>query len=190
VLIVFETTGDYGLVLPVMLAVAIATSLSRRITPHSLTELQMHEEGFREAVEPNDPLSGLTAADVMSTSVVTVRADLSMLDAANGTSGKRHRAFPVVNEDGKLLGLLPSAAIEAARAGAMDEMIAAHVQPSVVTANAGDDILDLIRRMAHAGVDRSPVIDDEGRVVGFISPGDLLRMRFSVLAGRDGTAAN
>jgi CIC family chloride channel protein len=184
VLIVFETTGDYGLVLPVMLAVAIATSLSRRITPHSLTELQMHEEGFREPVETNDPLAGLTAADVMSGGVVTVRADLSMLDAARRVAGTRHRAYPVVNEDGKLLGLLPSTALDVAgRSGTMEEPIAAHVQPNIVAANASDDILDLIRRMAHAGVDRVPVVDDDGRVAGFITPTDLLRKRFGFLSG-------
>src|SRR5439155_6658152 len=81
VLIVFETTGDYGLVLPVMLAVAIATSLSRRIAPHSLTQLHIPEEGFREPVSAKDPLAGLTAADVTSTAIVTVRPDLPMLDA-------------------------------------------------------------------------------------------------------------
>lgn len=178
VLIVFETTGDYGLVLPVMLAVAIATSLSRHITPHSLTELQMHEEGFREPVEANDPLAGLTAAEVMSSAIITVRADLSMLDAARRISGTRHRAYPVVNEDGKLLGVLQSTAVDlAAQSGTMEEPIAAHVQPNVIVANASDDILDLIRRMAHAAVDRCPVIDDEGRVAGFISPADILRRR-------------
>jgi CIC family chloride channel protein len=178
VLIVFETTGDYGLVLPVMLAVAIATSLSRRIAPHSLTELQMHDEGFREPVEANDPLAGLTAADVMSTGIVTVRADLSMLDAARRIAGTRHRAYPVVNEDGKLLGVLPSTAIDAAAQSAtMDEPIAAHVQPSVITANVADDMLDLIRSLAHAGIDRCTVTDDEGRVAGFISPSDILRTR-------------
>jgi CIC family chloride channel protein len=180
VLIVFETTGDYGLVLPVMLAVAIATSLSRRITPHSLTELQMHEEGFREPVETNDPLAGLTAADVMSSGIITVRADLSMLDAARRISGARHRTYPVVNEDGRLLGFLPSTAIDVAgREGTMEEPIAAHVQPNIIVANAGDDMLDLIRRLAHAGIDRCPVVDDEGRVAGFISPADILRRRFS-----------
>jgi CIC family chloride channel protein len=188
VLIVFETTGDYGLVLPVMLAVAIATSLSRHITPYSLTELQMHEEGFREPVEANDPLAGLTAADVMSSAIITVRADLSMLDAARRISGTRHRAHPVVNEDGKLLGVLPSTAVDlAAQNGTMEEPIAAHVQPNVIVANASDDILDLIRRMAHAAVDRCPVIDDEGRVAGFISPADILRRRLS--AARSAPAA-
>jgi predicted transcriptional regulator len=61
----------------------------------------------------------------------------------------------------------------------MEEPIAAHVQPNVIVANASDDILDLIRRMAHAVVDRCPVIDDEGRVAGFISPADILRRRLS-----------
>ena len=183
VLIVFETTGDYGLVLPVMLAVAIATTISRRIEPHSLTELQMHEEGFREPVEANDPLAGLTAANVMSVATITVRADLSMLDAARRISGTRHRAYPVINEDGKLLGVLPASAIDtAARAGTMEEPIAAHVQPTAIVANASDDMLDLIRRLAHAGLDRCPVVDDEGRVAGFISPADIMRKRLQSYA--------
>lgn len=183
VLIVFETTGDYGLVLPVMLAVAIATTISRRIEPHSLTELQMHEEGFREPVEANDPLAGLTVAEVMSAETITVRADLSMLDAARRISGTRHRAYPVINEDGKLLGVLPSTAIDvAARAGTMEEPIAAHVQPNPIVANAADDMLDLIRRMAQSGIDRCPVVDDEGRVAGFISPADIMRTRLKTYA--------
>jgi len=183
VLIVFETTGDYGLVLPVMLAVAIATTISRRIEPHSLTELQMHEEGFREPVEANDPLAGLTAAEVMSAETITVRVDLSMLDAARRISGTRHRAYPVINEDGKLLGVLPSTAIDvAARAGTMEEPIAAHVQPNPIVANAADDMLDLIRRMAQSGIDRCPVVDDEGRVAGFISPADIMRTRLKTYA--------
>jgi CBS-domain-containing membrane protein len=101
-----------------------------------------------------------------------------MLDAARRMAGTRHHAYPVVNEDGKLLGVLPSSAIDiAAQSGTMDEAIAAHVQPNVVVANAGDDMLDLIRRLAHANVHRCPVIDDDGRVAGFISPADILRTR-------------
>jgi CBS-domain-containing membrane protein len=70
----------------------------------------------------------------------------------------------------------------AAQSGTMDEPIAAHVQPNVIVANAADDMLDLIRRLAHAGIDRCPVIDDEGRVAGFISPSDILRTRLRTYA--------
>jgi CBS-domain-containing membrane protein len=38
-------------------------------------------------------------------------------------------------------------------------------------------MLDLIRRMAHAGIDRCPVVDEEGRVAGFLSPNDIVRTR-------------
>jgi predicted transcriptional regulator len=50
-------------------------------------------------------------------------------------------------------------------------------QPELV-ANADDDVLDVVAQMRMAGVDRCPVIDRATqRVVGFLSPSDILRAR-------------
>ena len=47
VLIVVEVTGDYALVLPLMLAVSIAITVSRRISRRNIVERQLREEGWR-----------------------------------------------------------------------------------------------------------------------------------------------
>ncbi|HET9792946.1 MAG TPA: chloride channel protein, partial [Thermoanaerobaculia bacterium] len=57
VLIVIEVTGDYGLVLPLMLSVALAMTVSRLVSPRNMVEQQMHEEGFVESESAPDPLS-------------------------------------------------------------------------------------------------------------------------------------
>ena len=44
ILIVIEVTGDYALVLPLMLAVSLAIGVSRRICPRNLVEQQLREE--------------------------------------------------------------------------------------------------------------------------------------------------
>jgi len=67
VLIVVEVTGDYNLVLPLMLGVATSIAISRRIAHHSLTEIQMAEEGYVERENADDPLAGLRVEQVMST---------------------------------------------------------------------------------------------------------------------------
>jgi len=41
-----------------------------------------------------------------------------------------------------------------------------------------DAVRDLLDRMAAMSIDRCPVVDGEGVVVGFVSPSDLIRARF------------
>lgn len=55
VLIVFELTGDYGLVVPLMMAVALSSLVSRRLAPHTLVEAQLGRAGVAagEAVDPH-----------------------------------------------------------------------------------------------------------------------------------------
>jgi CBS domain-containing protein len=50
-------------------------------------------------------------------------------------------------------------------------------QPLLV-AHADDEVIDVVERMRIAGVDRCPVVDRATRrVVGFLSPSDILRVR-------------
>jgi CIC family chloride channel protein len=52
VLIVFELTRDYELVLPLMLAVSLAMALSRWVSPLSMVEQQMIDEGYVDKLAP------------------------------------------------------------------------------------------------------------------------------------------
>jgi len=177
VLIVVEVTGDYGLILPLMLAVALSTTISRAIAHENLTERQMLAEGYRESAA-DDPLAGLAVADVMTPNVVALPAELTLLDAARRVAGTHHRYYPVVNEQGKFIGILPSQAIDtAARDNALEQPLAAHVQPWKVVARTTDDMRDVIRKLAKEGIDRCPVVDAGDRVAGFVSPADVVRVR-------------
>src|SRR4029079_11164509 len=142
----------------------------------NLTERQMRDEGYRETAA-GDPLAGRAAAEVMSSGIVALDASLTLAEAGARVAGSRHRFYPVVNEQRKLIGLLPSQAM----AEATDHPLASPVQPWPVVARTTDDVRDLIRRLAKEGVDRCPVTDEEGRVVGFVSPADVLRVRMATL---------
>jgi len=56
VLIVFELTGDYQLVIPLMLAVAIASLIARRISPATMIESYLEEAGVALPEKDSDPL--------------------------------------------------------------------------------------------------------------------------------------
>ena len=180
VLIVVELTRDYELVLPLMLGVSLAVAISRRISRFSIVEQQMIDEGYVESHDAGDPLANVRVAEAMTRSPLSVRDDDRLADAIAAIRSVRHRMYPVVNAEGRLVGILPREIVE--RAGEPAEMLVRDVMetPKLVAA-AIDELLTVVRRMQLHGVDRCPVIDapDAYRVVGFLSPSDLLRARIA-----------
>jgi len=179
VLIVLELTNDYELILPLMLAVAVSTAISSRIARLTLTEQQMIAEGYREREERADPIGRLLVRDMMNASVKVFRADAPIAQVVSETSDKRHRQYPVVSADGALLGVLRSEAIvRTVRDGKLDTTAGELMEQVKVFARAHEPLNDVVARLALENIDRCPVLDNSNRVVGFLSPSDLVRARF------------
>jgi CIC family chloride channel protein len=190
VLIVVELTRDYELIVPLMLGVSIAVAVSRRISHLSIVEQQLVDVGYVEEHAANDPLARVRTAQAMTTAVVTIDNEATVLEAARRAAGTRFGFYPVVRDDGTLEGILPRAAIdEAARAGEAEKPVRDFVQEPRLIAAAGDLVVDVVRQMQLRGVDRCPVVDaySTRRVVGFLSPSDILRIRMQSAAAREET---
>jgi len=141
----------------------------------------------------------MNAADVMTANVVTIQADEHVINVARLLLDRRISAVPVVDADGKLLGIVsegdllrrvetdterkrdgwnglfasrPSLAAEYAKSHARR---AGDVMTRNVVTVAGDvplsHIADLFEKH---NIKRVPVVRD-GRVVGIVSRADLLR---------------
>jgi chloride channel protein, CIC family len=180
VLIVFELTGDYGLVLPQMLAVALAVSIARRLSPETLVERQLADSGISIGERPHDPLSSFLVRDVMGSPAIAVRLHDSLLDAARAVAGTNHPFYPVVGDSGTCVGLLPAAALdEAARLGRMDDAVASRLAPAPLLLPETMPLADATLALARAGITRAAVVAAPGdaRPVGFLSPSDILRAR-------------
>jgi CIC family chloride channel protein len=192
VLIVVEVTGDYGLMLPLMLSVALAMTVSRLLSEENMVEQQMREEGFLESDGIPDPLANSRVRDVMSTTPVTVRAEIDVLEAVRAVAGTRHHFYPVVDAEGRLSGLIESEAVDqAVRDGRADAAVSSLAQPLPVVGREDEPVRELVARMAAAGVTRCPVVaaDGSGRLVGFVSPYDLLEARIRRIVAPDGDDA-
>jgi len=178
VLIAVELTSDYALVVPLMLAVSLAVAVSRRISPLSIVEQQMMDEGYIEDAHGGDPLARLRAAEVMSDRPVTIAADATLADAVRMRMSAGHRTYAVVDGQSRLVGLLRRDAIDSAADGATVSQLME--EPELVVVGA-DEVLEVVRKMQAKGVDRCPVIESEAsrRVIGFIGPSDILRARIA-----------
>jgi chloride channel protein, CIC family len=180
VLIVIELTRDYDLVVPLMLGVSLAVAISRRISRFSIVEQQMMDEGYVEGSDSADPLARITTGEAMSGALIAFAPDDPLSKALEITRRVRHRLFPVVDPDRRLVGIINRDALETVAAETSSSMFVREVmeRPKLVAA-VRDDLIDVVRRMRLNGVDRCPVVDEiaSNRLVGFLSPSDVLRAR-------------
>jgi H+/Cl- antiporter ClcA len=104
--ILFETTGEWGLILPTMMIVIMAKSLADQF---NISLYDMHVElKCIPFVEPEPPLhvEGLNAGDVMSKGCVSCTMIASVHDLVNMLAGCRHNGFPCLADNGKIRGLI------------------------------------------------------------------------------------
>ncbi|HXF99104.1 MAG TPA: CBS domain-containing protein [Gaiellaceae bacterium] len=135
--------------------------------------------------------------DVMTREVVTARPETTLKEVARLLAEHRISGMPVVDEDGKILGVVSEADILAKERGPSRRR---GVLAWLVDAYGGEEKLKLEARtageamtspaktiapwrpvwaaaeiMLDAGINRLPVADDEGRLVGIVTRADLVR---------------
>jgi len=134
-----------------------------------------------------------TVKDVMSTHVIAVRQGAPYKEMAAMLHEQRVSAFPVVDDDNKVIGvvsesdLLTKEAFDAAPPGALDGMLRRreHARASAVTAaelmtkppvTIGPDapVTQAARLMYSRRVKRLPVTSDDGTLIGIVSRADVL----------------
>ena len=134
--------------------------------------------------------------DVMTTRVVWVRQDAPFKEIAAALREHRVSAFPVLDEAGKVIGVVSEADMltKEALAGGYDGMpgmitgLLRHKEQDkaraitagdlmtspAVTIGAGDTVEDAARIMYKRKVKRLPVVDADGHLTGIVSRADVL----------------
>lgn len=103
ILIVFEMTGDYRMILPIMVSVVVATSISQFISRESIYTIKLKKRGIDIGfLEEAKVLGGLQVRDAMSTDEKAVAAAVT---GSDGTGSLAEYCFPEepLNEAAKLM---------------------------------------------------------------------------------------
>lgn len=123
-------------------------------------------------------MAGQTVASLMSAPVVSIPADVTIADAVSAFFVRHlHGAFPVVDAEGRVVGLLTMNAVrllpvvERAR---LTAGVAALREPALLVAPA-TPIGDVLTNPAFARVRRVVAVDDLGRPVGILADSDIQR---------------
>jgi len=174
ILIVFELTQDYGLVLPLMLATSLATYLADRVHPLSVYSLALARSGITLTPRSEvDLLDTVTVGEVVARDPVAVSPTTPAVEAASVMEASRLHGVPVVDA-GLLVGLITVTDLARAREGATVGEVMTR-QPT--TAIPATPVSQVVVRMAALDVGRVPIVADDGtgRLVGVFRREDVVR---------------
>jgi CBS domain-containing protein len=134
---------------------------------------------------------------VMTTEVVTVRPSTPFREVVDLLQRKRISALPVVDQDDRVVGIVSeadllikqgyphggddAAVIDAVRhrqrlGKAAGICVLDVMTRKVVSVPLGTEVATAARLMIRLGIKRLPVVDDQGRLVGIVTRGDLLKV--------------
>lgn len=184
IVIVFEMSTDYTIVLPLMIATVVATLLGRRFLDSTVYEMKLERRGIDwKRVRRPQPLSRFTVASVERVPPVVARLDDPIRTIAERLHGTDEIAAPVVDREGRFVGI--AFATDLAFASARDPFGIAEtiVRRGVATVAPGDALERAADLMADPSVALVPVLASDGTLTGIVTRRDVLDAYRSLAVG-------
>jgi H+/Cl- antiporter ClcA/predicted transcriptional regulator len=187
ILFAFELTHDRNALLPLLIGALGAYAMSVLVLKRSILTEKVARKGVHVTREYSvDPLDALFVVDVMTTDVTTLAPERPVAEVMralrSGRDSSRQRLFPVLDEDGSMLGVLTRGDL----VGADPEsrlLVADLMRREPVLALPGETLRTVADRMVEHGVGALPVVrlGSPRRVVGLITQSNLFRARVRLL---------
>ncbi len=177
---IFELTGNYGVILPLMLACATSASVSKRLSPESLYTAPLRRRNIRLPERPRPEWLGATPARAVMRPdppriEPSARFDEVLLRLYSLPAGQD---LYVVSTDDRLLGVLSLDAIKVHIADQhnLKVVIAADIMDRTVKPVGPDlPLSEVAKRFSETWMDKLPVVGEGGRLEGTIAAADVLR---------------
>lgn len=192
IIILFELTGDYRIILPLMLAVVVATLLAQKmLAGKSIYTLKLSRRGVHlQSGQDIDVLEGITVDEIITQEIDSLSCDTTLSELSRILLQTRHHGMAVLNDQGKFWGLVTVTDLDRA----IDQNLPGDTLVSVVGTESSNLLLaypdetmgEALSRMGIRGVGRLPVVSRENsdHLLGLIRRADIIRAYNLALARR------
>ncbi len=180
ILIIFEMTATYKIILPLMFACIISTLVATSIKSGSIYTIKLSRRGV-ELMQgwEQSILQAMKVSDIMREQVVTVPEGMKLGEVIDRLKDQDVSYLHVVNNQDELTGIISFRDIRSAlQEEALNSLVIARdvATVDIITIHPTDSILLALQRMGSRGISQLPVIsDDDGRkIIGTVSQRDVL----------------
>ena len=182
ILIVFEMTNDYQLILPLMAAVIVSMIIAERLHPELIYTLKLVQRGIHlKQGRDLDVMGTVRVDEVMVRTPVTVPATLPVTLLGGEFLRTGRHGFPVLNADGSLLGVVSLEDYRRAVASGQplpEGLTVREITTLDVVSVYPDETVDVaLLRMAPRDLSRLPVVarDNPRHLIGVVRRNDIVR---------------
>ncbi|UCG38857.1 MAG: chloride channel protein [bacterium] len=180
ILIIFEMTATYKIILPLMFACIISTIVATSLKHGSIYTIKLSRRGVELSQGwEQSILQTLKVRDIMRGRVVTVPEGMILGEVINRLKTQDVSYLHVVNGKGELTGIISFRDIRSAlQEETLNSLVIARdvATVDIVTIRPSDSILLALQEMGSRGISQLPVVaDDDGRkVIGTVSKRDVM----------------
>lgn len=185
IVIVFEMTANFNLVLPLMIGSGIAYLISDRVANGSIYNRLLAWQGIhlQPVQQANNPWAHLRAADIMQRRVETLSSQMAIDEVIQAFSRSHHRGFPVL-EDGRLVGIVTQSDLNESPISSMvpNRTLADIMTPHPVAVGPDTTLTHVLHLLNSLKISRIPVVEGT-KLVGIITRGDIIRAESDQVSG-------
>jgi CIC family chloride channel protein len=182
IVIVFEMTNDYRMIVPLMAGVIISLIVAERLHPESIYTLKLTRRGIHlRRGKDVDVMESVRVEEVMVREPVTVPTALPVSRLAEEFIRTGRHGFPVMRADGSLYGVVSLEDYRnliAESPDQADRVTAGDIASTdLVTVFPRDSVGTALQRMSPRDLSRLPVVapEDSRRLLGVVRRNDIVR---------------
>jgi len=179
VIIIFELTGDYRIILPLMIACVISTAVAAGLSRDTIYTLKLRRRGVNlKAGRDVAVLEGLTVSEAMTGALDVVRSGMTVREVVALMQRTRHNGFPVVDDKGLLKGVITLGDIRRTpMPGRLEARVEDVMSSHPITVAPSESLAQAMSKMTENDLGRLPVVaaDNPARPAGIITRSDVLR---------------
>lgn len=180
VLMLFELTNDYTLILPIMVAVIVSAYSYKGLSMHSLYVQNLLNEGVNiKHGREVSILDSIKVKDVMNPVVTTIPEEMPFRKIIESISHSKNFYFPVVNSEGDMTSIISFNDIrEMIFEEELGDLVVAGelATKKVLFLNTENNLNEAMELFARLDVDQLPIVAEEGsrKVTGMLNRGDMV----------------
>jgi len=189
IVIIWEMTMQYGLILPLMAGNMIAWLLASRLQPVPIYDALLLQDKISLRKMPSyqgdQDWRNLPVSTIMSFDVVTVRADETVggAKARLESEGRKHHAYPVVDAQGDLAGMICHHELREREVDAARNPVKSILQErAVVSLKPETSIRDVAQILVLEDVMQAPVVSatNPKKILGLVTLHDVARQQNAI----------
>ncbi len=189
IIVLFELTNEYGIILPLMFTVVIATFITRKLSPESIYTEQLRRKGITSHHgEDVNIVRMISVKDVLRHDEMTI-SENTKFDGLVRLALETHRNnIFAIDDEGRYKGAIQLLDLKYVLSNPKELSHLHHIVdfinelPPVSIDQSLDTIVD---RFAGTGFDRLPVVDSQQKIVGSVIMSDIMRRYNQEVANRN-----